>query len=104
MHRCNFDFSWFRLFILVMVGVSIAWVPIIQAFSSGKLFDYIQAISSYLGPPITAVFTIAILWARLNEAVSCIMKNKHWFSASLHMGISHIYGYINTNFKGIVLF
>lgn len=57
-----------RLFILVMVGVSIAWVPIIQAFSSGKLFDYIQAISSYLGPPITAVFTIAIFWARLNEA------------------------------------
>lgn len=56
-----------RVFILVMVGVSIAWVPIIQAFSSGKLFDYIQAVTSYLGPPITAVFTMAVFWPRMNE-------------------------------------
>uniref|UniRef100_H2YM01 Uncharacterized protein n=1 Tax=Ciona savignyi TaxID=51511 RepID=H2YM01_CIOSA len=56
-----------RVFILVMVGISIAWVPIIQAFSDGSLFDYIQSITSFLAPPITAVFVMAVFWPRLNE-------------------------------------
>ena len=59
-----------RVFILAMVGVSVAWVPIIQAFASGKLFDYIQSITSYLGPPITTIFAMAVFWKRLNEPVS----------------------------------
>ncbi|XP_027702183.1 sodium/glucose cotransporter 1-like, partial [Vombatus ursinus] len=41
-----------RLFILVLIGVSIAWVPVVQSAQSGQLFDYIQSITSYLGPPI----------------------------------------------------
>merc|ERR1719427_1301804 len=56
-----------RLFILVMCGISIAWVPIIEAFSDGELFNYIQSITSFLGPPITTVFVICVLWPRLNE-------------------------------------
>ncbi|XP_039266411.2 sodium/glucose cotransporter 1-like [Styela clava] len=56
-----------RIFILVMVGVSIAWVPIVQAAASGQLFDYIQSITSYLGPPIAVIFITAIFWSRLNE-------------------------------------
>jgi len=56
-----------RLFILVICAVSIAWVPIIEAFSDGELFDYIQSITSFLAPPITAVFCLCITWPRLNE-------------------------------------
>nr|XP_039266409.1 sodium/glucose cotransporter 4-like [Styela clava] len=56
-----------RVFILGMVGVSIAWVPIIQEAASGQLFDYIQAITSYLGPPIATIFVTAVFWPRLNE-------------------------------------
>lgn len=56
-----------RLFILFMCGVSIAWTPIIEKFSDGELFNYIQSITSFLGPPITAVFVICVLWPRLNE-------------------------------------
>jgi len=56
-----------RLFILVMCGVSIAWVPLIEAFSDGELFNYIQSITSFLGPPITTVFVICVLWPRFNE-------------------------------------
>jgi len=56
-----------RMFILAMVGVSIAWIPVVKSFSSGKLFDYIQAISSYLSPQISVIFTLAIFWPRLNE-------------------------------------
>uniref|UniRef100_H2YKJ4 Uncharacterized protein n=1 Tax=Ciona savignyi TaxID=51511 RepID=H2YKJ4_CIOSA len=56
-----------RVFMLFMVGVSIAWVPIVQSFANGQLFDYIQSITSYLGPPIMVIFAMGIFWPRLNE-------------------------------------
>ncbi|KAG8521221.1 Sodium/glucose cotransporter 1, partial [Galemys pyrenaicus] len=56
-----------RVFILVLIGISIAWVPIVQSAQSGQLFDYIQSITSYLGPPIGAVFLLAIFCKRVNE-------------------------------------
>jgi len=57
-----------------MVGLSIAWVPILQNFS--ELFNYIQSVTSFLSPPICAVYVLAILWKRANEFViitSCIL-------------------------------
>ncbi|XP_044512520.1 sodium/glucose cotransporter 1-like [Gracilinanus agilis] len=56
-----------RVFILVLIGISIAWVPVVQSAQSGHLFDYIQSITSYLGPPIAAVFLLAIFCKRVNE-------------------------------------
>uniref|UniRef100_A0A8B9R4A8 Solute carrier family 5 member 9 n=1 Tax=Astyanax mexicanus TaxID=7994 RepID=A0A8B9R4A8_ASTMX len=56
-----------RVFILLLVVLSILWIPIIQSANSGQLFDYIQAITSFLAPPITAVFIMAIFWSRMNE-------------------------------------
>lgn len=58
-----------RVFILLLVALSIVWIPIIQTANSGQLFDYIQAITSYLAPPITTVFIMAIFWGRVNEQV-----------------------------------
>ncbi|KAM4634440.1 sodium/glucose cotransporter 1 [Polymixia lowei] len=57
-----------RVFILVLIGVSIAWIPIVQSAQSGQLFDYIQSITSYLTPPIAAVFMLAIFCKRINES------------------------------------
>ncbi|KAL7884869.1 hypothetical protein AOLI_G00076390 [Acnodon oligacanthus] len=56
-----------RVFILLLVVLSILWIPVIQSANSGQLFDYIQAITSFLAPPITAVFLMAIFWGRVNE-------------------------------------
>uniref|UniRef100_A0A4W3KHZ0 Solute carrier family 5 member 9 n=1 Tax=Callorhinchus milii TaxID=7868 RepID=A0A4W3KHZ0_CALMI len=56
-----------RVFILFLVGISIVWIPIIQTANSGQLFDYIQSITSYLAPPITALFVMAVFWKRVNE-------------------------------------
>ncbi|NXO74718.1 SC5A9 protein, partial [Phainopepla nitens] len=56
-----------RVFILILVAISILWIPIIQSANSGKLFDYIQSIGSYLTPPITALFILGIFWKRTNE-------------------------------------
>ncbi|XP_036908485.1 sodium/glucose cotransporter 1 [Sturnira hondurensis] len=56
-----------RVFILVLIGISIAWVPIVQSAQNGQLFDYIQSVTSYLGPPIAAVFLLAIFCKRITE-------------------------------------
>ncbi|XP_033008079.1 sodium/glucose cotransporter 4 isoform X1 [Lacerta agilis] len=56
-----------RVFILILVAISILWIPIIQLANSGQLFDYIQSITSYLAPPITALFILAIFCKRINE-------------------------------------
>lgn len=62
---------------VVLIGISIAWVPVVQSAQSGQLFDYIQSVTSYLGPPIAAVFLLAIFCKRVNEQASAnqeIMK------------------------------
>ncbi|XP_012872477.1 PREDICTED: sodium/glucose cotransporter 4 [Dipodomys ordii] len=56
-----------RVFIVVLVVISILWIPIIQSSNSGQLFDYIQAVTSYLAPPITALFLLAIFCKRVTE-------------------------------------
>ncbi|KAM9761780.1 sodium/glucose cotransporter 4-like isoform 2-T2 [Menidia menidia] len=56
-----------RLFVLVLGALSLLWVPVVQTANSGQLFDYIQSITSFLAPPITAVFLMAIFWPRANE-------------------------------------
>ncbi len=59
----------FRLWVLVMVVVSLLWVPIVVRQQGGQLYIYIQAIAADLSPPIAAVYLLAILWPRANEMV-----------------------------------
>ncbi|XP_076748290.1 sodium/glucose cotransporter 2 isoform X2 [Maylandia zebra] len=56
-----------RVWVLCIVAVSICWIPVVQAAQSGQLFDYIQSVSSYLAPPIAAVFLLAVFVKRVNE-------------------------------------
>ncbi|XP_023043474.1 sodium/glucose cotransporter 4 isoform X3 [Piliocolobus tephrosceles] len=56
-----------RVFVVFLVVISILWIPIIQSSNSGQLFDYIQAVTSYLAPPITSLFLLAIFCKRITE-------------------------------------
>ncbi|XP_022083327.1 sodium/myo-inositol cotransporter-like isoform X2 [Acanthaster planci] len=56
-----------RLVVVVMTVISILWIPVIQRMQGGQLFIYIQEISSFLAPPIAAVYLVALLWPRGNE-------------------------------------
>ncbi|XP_043984888.1 sodium/glucose cotransporter 4 isoform X2 [Gambusia affinis] len=56
-----------RIFVLVLMCVSLLWIPVVQTANSGQLFEYIQSVTSFLAPPITAVFIMAIFWPRANE-------------------------------------
>lgn len=58
-----------RLFIILLIVISILWVPLVQVSQNGQLFHYIESISSYLGPPIAAVFLLAVFCKRVNEQV-----------------------------------
>jgi uncharacterized sodium:solute symporter family permease YidK len=59
-----------RLFVVALVAVSILWIPIIQASQGSRLFDYIQSITSFLAPPVCAIYVLAIFFKRINEPVS----------------------------------
>ncbi|XP_047635096.1 sodium/myo-inositol cotransporter 2 isoform X3 [Phacochoerus africanus] len=56
-----------RVFVLLLVLVSILWIPVVQASQGGQLFIYIQSISSYLQPPVAVVFIMGCFWKRTNE-------------------------------------
>jgi sodium/myo-inositol cotransporter 3 len=59
-----------RLSIVVLVAVSIGWIPLIQQMQGGQLYIYIQSIAAYLSPPIAMIFCMAIAWPRMNEKVT----------------------------------
>ncbi|CAL8086153.1 unnamed protein product [Calicophoron daubneyi] len=56
-----------RLFVVLLVGISIAWVPVVQGLQGSQLYIYIQAVAAYLSPPIASVFLATILWKRATE-------------------------------------
>ena len=59
-----------------MVGVSIAWVPVVKEAQGGQIFIYIQEITDYLAPPFAAVYLLAVLVPRVNEQVSSLSLSR----------------------------
>nr|XP_020860163.1 sodium/glucose cotransporter 5 isoform X2 [Phascolarctos cinereus]XP_020860164.1 sodium/glucose cotransporter 5 isoform X2 [Phascolarctos cinereus]XP_020860165.1 sodium/glucose cotransporter 5 isoform X2 [Phascolarctos cinereus] len=56
-----------RLVIVVLVIISVVWIPVLQGSKSGQLFIYMQVVTSSLAPPVTAVFILGVFWNRANE-------------------------------------
>ncbi|KAG2456683.1 sodium/myo-inositol cotransporter [Polypterus senegalus] len=56
-----------RLFVVFMVVVSIAWVPVIVEMQGGQMYLYIQEVADYLTPPVAALFLLGVFWKRCNE-------------------------------------
>ncbi|KAA8496936.1 Sodium/glucose cotransporter 1 [Porphyridium purpureum] len=54
---------------LVLVVVSILWIPIVTHVSD-ELYVYIQSMISYLAPPIAVVYLAAVLWRRATATAS----------------------------------
>ena len=48
-----------------MVVIGLAWIPVIQG--GRGLYDYLQGVQAYLGPPIFVVFFLGIFNKRLNK-------------------------------------
>ncbi|RWS24646.1 sodium/glucose cotransporter 4-like protein [Leptotrombidium deliense] len=56
-----------RVFVVILVAISVLWIPLIEAMQGSQLFHYIQSVTSYLAPPICAVYLLSVLWERINE-------------------------------------
>lgn len=56
-----------RLFVVLMVAISVAWVPVIIEMQGGQMYLYIQEVAGYLTPPIAALFLLGVFCKRCNE-------------------------------------
>jgi SSS family solute:Na+ symporter len=50
----------------VMVLIALVWIPVIKGAQG--LYNYLQAVQSYLAPPIFVVFFLGVFWKRMNAA------------------------------------
>ncbi|XP_021966846.1 sodium/glucose cotransporter 4 isoform X1 [Folsomia candida] len=57
-----------RTSVLALLAISVVWVPILKELKASQLFVYIQQVSNFLSPPVTAVFLLAFFYGRTNEA------------------------------------
>jgi SSS family solute:Na+ symporter len=55
-----------RIVTVVMVGLSMLWVPFIK-YLSNEVYIYLQSVQAYISPPIAAVFLVGVFWPRANR-------------------------------------
>ena len=58
-----------RTYTLFLVGISIAWLPILQEIKGSEFWDYSQSIGSFILPPIVVTFLLGLFWNRTTEQV-----------------------------------
>ncbi|VDH92468.1 solute carrier family 5 (sodium/glucose cotransporter), member 9 [Mytilus galloprovincialis] len=56
-----------RLTVLVLVVLSVLWLPILKSAEAGIIWFYMQAIRSYLIPPMCVLFVLGLFWKKLTE-------------------------------------
>ena len=57
-----------RLATAVMVVLGLLWIPIVILLMNGSLYNYLQSVQSYIGPPIAVVFFLGVFSKRVNAA------------------------------------
>ena len=51
---------------MILVVVSMAWIPFMKTLMSGGIFHYLQSVQAYISPPIAAVFLFGLLFKWIN--------------------------------------
>lgn len=54
-----------KVFIIVFVAIASLWAPFIEQFPT--LWEYLQAVLSYLAPPVVACFLFGLLWPKASS-------------------------------------
>jgi solute:Na+ symporter, SSS family len=98
-----------RIVTVVMVGLSMLWVPFIKYLSS-EVYIYLQSVQAYISPPIAAVFLLGVLWPRANRygaiaslVVGAVLGAARFLfelnkTSSLVTGSSVLTAFVNINF------
>lgn len=71
-----------RLATVILVVVSLGWIPFMKTLMGGGIFYYLQSIQAYVSPPIAAVFLFGLMykWVNANAAIITL-----WSGFSLGM-------------------
>lgn len=56
-----------RVTVLVLIALSILWLPILQQTQGGRFWFYMQSVKSYLIPPLCMMFLLGLFWKRTTE-------------------------------------
>ena len=55
-----------RISTVVLVVLSLGWIPFMDALMGGGIFHYLQSIQAYISPPIAAVFLLGLYFKWIN--------------------------------------
>jgi len=55
-----------QLATVVLVIVSLGWIPFMKALMGGGIFHYLQSVQAYISPPIAAVFLFGLFYKWIN--------------------------------------
>jgi len=55
-----------QLATVVLVVVSLGWIPFMKALMGGGIFHYLQSVQAYISPPIAAVFLFGLFYKWIN--------------------------------------
>lgn len=60
-----------RIATVVLVVLSLGWIPFMDALMGGGIFHYLQSIQAYISPPIAAVFLLGLFikWINARGAI-----------------------------------
>jgi len=53
---------------VVLVLVSLSWIPFMRTLMGGGIFHYLQSIQAYISPPIAAVFLLGLYFRWINSS------------------------------------
>ena len=104
---------------LVIVFLGIAWIPIMEKIGGGVMYQYLQNVQAYIGPPVTAVFLLGILWKRINAQASIVtlsaglvllvvrLSSEIYFQSEISSGLvvdSVFFEFATINFSHMAIF
>ena len=55
-----------RIATVILVVLSLGWIPFMDALMGGGIFHYLQSIQAYISPPIAAVFLLGLFFKWIN--------------------------------------
>lgn len=55
-----------RVATVVLVVVSLGWIPFMKSLMGGGIFHYLQSVQAYISPPIAAVFLFGLFYKWIN--------------------------------------
>ncbi len=85
-----------RIATFVMIVIALAWIPVVKG--AAGLYNYLQAVQSYLAPPIFVVFFFGVFWKRLN-AQGCLWAMVIGFVVGLFRMLVDTPATLNPNFQ-----